>query len=159
MGKQTKPQEWVYENLLFRERCLYLQSDLATSCTSKSKSFFACIGEGGLILTESERAGLLRRKRVPVYTLTCLKPMQNLSRGVLSHNKGSSCHFAGALSSAEIRSTDLHRRSGKLMSLCVHGSTKTCYPLQTLAGSCTEQLSSRCFRCAGGGAFLNFRRC
>lgn len=48
------------------ERCLYLQSDLATNCTSKSKSLYACIEEGGLILRESERPGLLRR--VSMYT-------------------------------------------------------------------------------------------
>ena len=68
IGKTNRPQECVYENLFLGERCLYLQSDVATNRTSKSQSFYACTGASGLILTESERAGMLRRKRVSVYT-------------------------------------------------------------------------------------------
>lgn len=107
MAKQTKPQECVYENLFFGERSLYLQPDLATNYTSKSKSFYVCMGESRPILTESERAGLLTRKRVSMSTSNMPETMQNLYLGVLFHNKGSR-HFAVALSSAEIRSTDLH---------------------------------------------------
>lgn len=38
----------------------------------------------------------------------------DFSLGVLFHSRGGSCHFAAALSPAEIRSSDLHRCSGKI---------------------------------------------
>lgn len=63
--KQTKPQEWVNENLFFAERCLCLQPGLAANCTSQSDPFLLVQGRVlRFILAEPEGAGLLRRKQV-----------------------------------------------------------------------------------------------